>query len=121
MILEKTMLRGLALALAPALLLGAEACRQQSDKGPSPDQSVQITSATSTPTSPAPPAEVARASPRAKFKVTGAKPSDVEAALRQGWTLVNCSVSAVGLGSNEHFVEHCYFTGDDHVWADGGP
>jgi hypothetical protein len=51
--------------------------------------------------------------------VTGAKPPEVEATLRRGWTLVNCSLNANGFGYNEHITEHCYFVGDDRVGADG--
>jgi len=55
-----------------------------------------------------------------RFKVTSAKPSDVENAMQLGWKFVNCSVarggSSIGGMRNEVYtIEHCYFEGDDHV------
>lgn len=61
-----------------------------------------------------------------RFKVTSAKPADVESAMQQGWKLVNCSLASrtvtrdgrTGFLSGGVIIlggEHCYFEGDEHV------
>jgi hypothetical protein len=59
-----------------------------------------------------------------RFKVTSAKPAEVEAALRSGWTLVNCSLATypgdAGSTSTTYSMEHCYLVGDERSDA-GSP
>ncbi len=95
-----------------ALLVG---CKDKGDSirqgGPAPaaaatSPSVAVTQATFVP-------------PRyTRFKVTSAKPADVEDAMHQGWTLVNCSWASqsnhAGFGGVLMFGgEHCYFVGNE--------
>jgi len=60
-----------------------------------------------------------------RFKMTSAKPSEVEPAMAQGWRLINCSVARGGAQAGGslgvYTIEHCYFEGDEHVVdVDGG-
>ena len=99
-----------ALAATAILVLGC----QQDANSKSP---VATANSASPPPTPPPPL---KAEPHyTKFKVTSAKPSDVEASLHAGWKVVNCSVAirenAEYRGGPSIVAEHCYLEGDEQA------